>query len=208
MVRMKWIRKWLLSLLVLGLMGWLAQPVSAQVLEEDEDSYLQRGFFFSVEYGPYFFVARGRLSNVDLRQPQANIVGSFGGVQIGYGITQHFSLEFLFLTTQMPGSPQYGGANGSYMFNLSSTISFVRIQRLFLYAKIGGGLQLTLPAETYGGSILGVSAHGGLGIRFYTRSNHLSIGLEALAIVHLPLTDKGIEVAVGFGLMPTLLYTF
>lgn len=205
---MKLTRKWLLSLLFFSLTGWFSQPASAQVLEEDEDSYIQKGFFFSVEYGPYFFVARGRLAPTDLTKPQSNIVGSFGGVQIGYGITQNFSLEFLFLTTQMSGSGQYGGGNGSYLFNLSTTISFVQIQRLFLYAKLGGGLQLTLPAETYGGSILGISAHGGLGLRFYTRLNHLSIGVEVLAVVHLPLTDKGIEVAVGFGLMPTILYTF
>lgn len=205
---MKWYPKLLLALAFVGLFALLAQPASAQVLEEDEESYVQQqGFFFSVEYGPYFFVARGRLANDNPLRPQANIAGTFGGVQLGYRISPIFSLQFLFLTTQVPGNGQVGGANGSYMFNLSASISFVRINRVFLYAKLGGGLQLTLPEETYG-SPLGIGVHGGLGVRWHTRLKHFSIGLEALAVVHLPLTDNGIEVAVGFGLMPTLMYIF
>ncbi len=205
---MKWYSKLLLALAFLGLFGLLAQPASAQVLEEDEESYIQqKGFFFSLEYGPYFFVARGRLANENPSLPQANIGGSSGGIQLGYRINPYFSLQFLFLTTQVPGNGQVGGANGSYMFNISASISFVRVNRVFFYAKLGGGLQLTTPEEAYN-SLLGIGVHGGLGVRWHTRLKHFSIGLEALAVIHLPLTDNGIEVAAGFGVMPTLMYIF
>lgn len=201
---MKLSRKLLLTLtLVVGLMGCMVNLASAQVLEEDESSYIpESGFFFSLEYGPYFLLPTSEQTG----NLSPNVAGSFGGVQLGYLINKRFSLQFHFLTTQIGGSGQFGGANSSYIFNLSFAIHFANVNRLFFYFKAGGGLQLTLP-ELPNSSMLGFGAHGGLGLRYYTRLKHLSLGLELLAVIRLPFPAPT-TLSFGLGLMPTLMYIF
>jgi hypothetical protein len=211
---MFFLRKFWFFLMLISCFGLFSPNSHAQILEEDHNSYLQQGFFFSVEYGPFFFIARppsldaGGLPG----RPSSDIVGSFGGIQLGYDISERFALQFSFLTTQVRGDTQYGGGSGTYLFNLSAAFSFVRINRLFIYARAGAGLILALPEGVY--QAPGLAVHVGLGLRLYTKMRHFSFGAEILSTIRIPTSSIKVgdldkpELAVGIGLLPYVRYTF
>ena len=196
------------SLVLLTLSTILPSRAQAQYLEEDTKSYVNKGFFMSVSYGLYFFLLKP--SSLDRPNgPQANLLGTLGGIELGYDIADIFSLQFSFSAPTVTGDPQAGGGNGDYLFQLGATIHFVRLEQLYIYAKLGAGISLSLPDPAGG---LGLIAHLGLGLRYYTKMRHLSVGIEVMGLLR-PLTFGGVSgtdsaLSFGLGLMPTLTYTF
>lgn len=174
------------------------------MLEEDKDSYIKKGFFFSVEYGAYFNIIQGDKFSAPGALARPDLLGHLGGISLGFDLGDRFNIYGSFLTTHVGGDGQGGGANGTYLINLGATIYFLRAKQLYVYAKLGAGLMLVLPDEN---TPLGVMAHAGFGIRYYTRMRHLSIGIEALGFFRIP-TDNVLGFTLGVGLMPTLMYTF
>jgi len=112
---------------------------SAQVLEEDTESYIKHGFFFSLEYGPYMSILKPPSLSSETRG-QSDFLGTLGGIQAGYDINKNFSLQFLFLTTQVKGHSQRGGGSGSYIFNLSATYLFSNEAVFFFMQSLVVGL--------------------------------------------------------------------
>lgn len=199
-----------LPLLLLASVAFSPSKASAQYLEDDEKSYITKGFFMSAEYGFYFFLVKP--SALDRPNgPQASLLGSMGGIEIGYDIADIFSLQFTFWAPSVRGNTQTGGGGANYLFNLGATIHFLRFKQLYVYGKLGAGLSLALPPEP--GGELGLMIHAGLGIRYYTRLRHFSIGIEAIVLVR-PVTFGGTPapgdstLSLGLGLMPCLTYNF
>lgn len=196
-------RKLAIPLFALMLLMYLPAVAQAQVLYDDKKSYVQKGFFFSVEYGAYLDIVKpGVLTTAG--GPSSGLLGHIGGISIGYDLADRFDLHFSFLSPQIGGDPQRGGGSASFLLSLGVTGYIVRSEQLYFYAKAGAGVMLVIPESLLG--LTNVMAHGGLGLRYYTKMKHLSIGIEALALIRLPLDNNGL--ALGIGIMPTLMYTF
>ena len=192
----------------LGAIAFIAMltsgPVNAKVLEEDDDSYLQQGVFFSLDFGPYLFLAKpATLSTPDVGE--AGLFGMSGGVQMGYALSPQFSLQFIFFSYHVRGNAQIGGGSSSYLINLGITFAFLRFLRTFLYVKLGAGVMLTSPPFIY--KSIGFAALGGLGVRVHSRMKHFSFALETLTTIRFPLGGEG-EFSMGLGLLPSVIYTF
>lgn len=186
----------------------LTPRAHAQYLEEDPKSYVRKGFFMSASYGLYIFALKPSALSRE-NGAQASLIGTLGGIELGYDIADIFSLQFSFLAPAVSGDPQAGGGNGDYLFQLGATIHFVRLDQLYIYAKLGAGISLSLPDTN---NNLGLIVHLGLGVRYYTRARHLSVGIEVIGLLR-PLTfgtASGTDSALslGIGLMPTLTYNF
>ncbi len=186
----------------------LTPRANAQFLEEDPKSYVRKGFFMSASYGLYIFALRPSALARE-NGAQANLIGTLGGIEIGFDIADIFSLQLSFLAPAVSGEPQAGGGNGDYLFQLGATIHFVRLDQLYIYAKLGAGVSLSLPDTK---NNLGLIVHLGLGLRYYTRARHLSVGIEAIGLLR-PITfgqSSGTDsvLSLGIGLMPTLTYNF
>ena len=84
---------------------------------------------------------------------------------------------------------------------LGLRFAFVTTERLFVFARAGGGYALWFPSDLTGatGSI---HVDGGLGLEYYTKLRHVSVGVEADFQALLAPTAFGISV------YPTLKYTF
>ena len=175
---------------------------SAQLLEEDEEAYVYKGFFVGAEYGAYILALKPSTLAKE-GGAQSATFGSIAGIELGYDISQSFSLQLSFINTQLRGDAQKGGGNGTLLFNLGASIFFVRTGRMFVYAKLGAGLMMVVPSELLP---TGVMAHAGFGIRYFTRLRHFSFGIEVLGLFRPPLTEEGM--ALGIGVLPTLTYTF
>lgn len=197
-------RRFAFGLFGLVLLSLLVPSVSwGQVLEEDKDAYVKKGFFFSVEYGPYINILKQGALSIE-GGPQASSLGHLGGIGVGFDLMDRLDLHLSFLTANIAGDGQKGGGSGTYLFNLGVTAYFVRLSQLYIFAKVGAGLKLILPNDI---SDMGLMAHAALGIRYYTRSRHLSVGLEVLALIGIPFGPQD-NLTLGLGIMPTLQYTF
>ncbi|MCB9638820.1 MAG: adventurous gliding motility protein CglE [Myxococcales bacterium] len=190
------------------LFGVFAPRAQAQYLEEDPKSYIRKGFFMSASYGLYVFALKPSALSRE-NGAQASLIGTLGGLELGYDVADIFSLQFSFLAPAVTGDPQAGGGNGDYLFQLGATIHFLRLNQLYIYAKLGAGVSLSLPDTN---NNLGLIVHLGLGLKYYTRARHLSVGLEVIGLLR-PLTFGGTSgsdssLSLGIGVMPTLTYTF
>ncbi len=196
--------KWFIALAFLSLLSISSSSVRAQILEEDDDSYLQSGFFMAADFGPYLLIAKPATLSLP-EQSEAQTLGMSGGVLLGYGITPRFSVEFRFFSYHVRGDSQAGGGSSSYLLNLGATFAFLRFIRTFIYARLGAGIMLSSPPTIYSG--IGFSVLGGVGARVYSRLKHFSFALELLTTLRIPLGGAN-ELAFGMALLPSVIYTF
>jgi hypothetical protein len=192
----------LLLSLCLALLSIRPAALRAQILE-DQKSYITKGFFISAEYGAYLLVLKPNTLSV-ATGPQADLLGSLAGFELGYDLGDRFSLQFLFWSANVRGDVQQGGGSGTYLFNLGLTFHFARVNRLYIFAKLGAGLMLVLPSGIF--NTPGVMIHGGIGLRYYTRLRHFSFGIEALALFRPPTDPAGMS--LGVAILPSIFYTF
>lgn len=189
-------------LLALALLFSSVVPsASAQVLEESDESYIYKGFFMTAEFGAFVLALKPSDLNGS-NGPNSDLIGIMSGFELGFDVGQVVSLQFTFWSTNVTGDVQAGGGVNALLLNLGATIHAVRSGRLSVYAKLGGGINLGFP-----GTKIGVTAHGGLGVRFFTRLRHFSVGLEATALIGIPALDNT-SLSVGIGVLPTITYTF
>lgn len=188
---------------------WSPQQASAQILEEDDSSYVYKGFFMSAEYGLYIFALKpdSLIPNADTgRGASADLLGSVSGFDLGFDLNEMFALQFSFGTVNVRGGTQDGGGSTAMLFNGGVSIFFLR-SRLTFYARVGAGLAVTMPT---GILPIGLMAHLGLGVRYFTRMKHFSISFEARGLFRPPLGDnsQGNTMSLGIGLLPSVTYTF
>ncbi len=181
----------------------LPSAAFAQILEEDETTYITKGFFMNAEYGLYLFAVKPSILNPaeGQRGPQANTMGSVGGFDMGFDLSDMFAIQVSLSSVAVGGNVQTGGGTTALLASLGATIYFMKT-RFTVYGKLGAGLVLTFPSELGG---TGLMTHAGLGFRYYTRLKHFSVALEARAFFRPPV---GSDLSLGIGLIPSISYTF
>jgi hypothetical protein len=131
--------------------------------------------------------------------------GFLAGVHVGYDITPRLALAVFVLGSSEKASAAYGafdvfaaGADLRYAFLALPDANGV--ERFHAYAHARGGYARTTPQGLFGTS--DVLVEGGLGIEYFTRLRHFSVGLAADGLYFTKVKAAGIAV------LPTLRYAF
>ncbi len=176
-----------------------------KVVDIDE---VERGVFVSVDYGPAYYLPLAGAGMVNLN-PTGTVPGTRLGVRVGYDILNNIAVDAFVLGTFNQGvidleDVRNGKTTGDVALiapGLGLRFAFITTERLFAFARVGAGYALWFPQELTGapGSI---HVDGSLGVEYYTKLRHVSVGVEADFQALLAPTAFGIHV------YPTLKYTF
>ncbi len=176
-----------------------------RVVEIDE---VERGIFVGVDFGPAYYLPLGGAGNVNLN-PTGASPSTRLGLRVGYDVLNNLSVDGFVLGTFNNGvialeDVRAGKTTGDVALiasGLGVRFSFVTTRRFFAFVRAGAGYALWFPKEITGAS---GSFHAdlGLGVEYYTKLRHLSVGVEAAA--------QGLLGPSAFGLQvfPTIKYTF
>jgi hypothetical protein len=176
---------------------------------------VERGFFLSVDYGANYYVFLDQPGfvaiNEDFLKP-----GTRMGVRAGYDILNNVRLDVFVLANFNEGvikeelrARQVTGDLAHFAPGAALRFDFVTSDdgRFFAYARAGAGYALWFPAELAadpGAAPPPGSIHTdvALGMEYYTKLRHLSVGLEVdfQALIS--------PFAFGFQVYPTIKYTF
>lgn len=199
------------SMLVLTALPAWAQE-AAPTLQEDPRAAkfkdVERGLFVGFDAGWFSFFETPVADTA--RHDYAGADGGMsGGVMIGanfgYDILSRLAVSVFALGVNGAADVDYG-AFSLYAAGLDLRYSFWSMkdrngwERLFAYAHARGGYARTWPEGLFGDEETLVS--GGVGIEYFTRLRHYSVGLVLDAEY---ATKAG---SVGWALYPTVRYTF
>jgi len=169
---------------------------------------IERGFFTGLEAGWMGFFETPTAEPA--RFPAAGKGGGFSSgmhlaFSVGGDLGERLSLALLLLGVNQEASVSYGafslvGGGADVRVHLASFPDSQQVQRTFLYAHARGAYFLTEPHGLFGKT--DVLLGGGVGVEYFTRLRHFSVGLAVDGIYALQAKSAGIAVA------PTLRYTF
>jgi len=198
------------ALLALPLLA-LGQEVAAPLQEDPRAAKfrdVERGFFIGFEAG-YLGLLETPTADPGKFPVAGSSGGSAGGLQValdvGTDLGSRFSLALVAQGGNVKASPNYGGFS-LYAFGLDGRWAFYGAkdrndwERFQAYVHARGGYALTYPKGLFGTS--DVVAQGGLGVDYYTRLRHFSLGLAADYVYATKAK------ASGFAIYPTVRYTF
>ncbi len=205
-------RRSLVALTLAAAPGLAAAQEAAPALEQDPRAAkfreVERGFFTGLEVG-YLHLLKTPVADPAVYPYAGSDGGAAGGVVIGlvvgYDINSRLAVALFASQGNATASASYGA------FNLTAAGADVRfaflglrdsneVERLYFYLHARGGYVWTYPKGLFGTT--DVLAQGGLGLEYYTRLRHFSLGL---AVDGLYFTKVK---ASGFSVVPTLRYTF
>ncbi|WP_373045435.1 adventurous gliding motility protein CglE [Vulgatibacter sp.] len=204
----------LASLLALGL-STLAAPAAAAEVQPNTVrlNEVERGFWVgSTVGGVVYFQTPGEGAGIGS--------GALVGVEAGFDVTRTLQLGLVAWGQAIGAEADYKGitdteldpkgARGDFQSLLAGAMlrwSFLRfaddngIDRTFLYVRGAGGPAISRPVGVIGDGFWGAA---GLGVEYFTRLRHFSIGLEANGLAMM--TDDGD--AYGVAVLPHLKYSF
>lgn len=182
-----------------------------RVVDIDE---VERGFFVSVDFGPTYYLPMTGAGFVPLN-PNANTPASRFGLRLGYDILNNIAVDaFVLGGFQQGGIDQQairdGKTTGDMAFiapGAAVRFAFITTERVFAFARVGAGYALWVPASTAGGPSDGsfygsIHTDASIGVEYYTKLRHISVGVEAdFQALLAPM-------AFGISIYPTLKYTF
>lgn len=205
-------RRTFVALALCGLPLAAAAQEAAPALQEDPRAAqfreVERGFFTGFEIG-YLRLLKTPVAD-RLAFPYSGADGGVGqglvtGVHLGYDLTSWLAvLVFAWQGNATAGS-SYGAfsvstAGGDLRLSLLGLRDSNEVQRVYLYLHARGGYVWARPKGLFGDT--DVLAEGGVGVEYYTRLRHFSVGL---VLDGLYFTKAK---ASGFSAVPTLRYTF
>ena len=182
-----------------------------KVVEIDE---VERGFFVSVDYGPTYYLPMTGAGYVTMN-PSGTVPASRLGVRVGFDILNNIAVDAFVIGGFQQGDINQddiraGKTTGDVAFiapGAAVRFAFVTTERVFAYARVGAGYALWVPPSLAGapaGSTFFGSVHpdASLGVEYYTKLRHVSVGVEAdFQALIAPM-------AFGISIYPTLKYTF
>jgi hypothetical protein len=176
-----------------------------KVVDIDE---VERGFYVGVDYGPTYYLPLDGAGFINLN-PTATVPGTRVGVRVGYDVLNNIAVDAFVLGTFNPGvinpddlrEGKTTGDVAAIVPGIGARFAFVTTERLFVYGRAGVGYGLWFPAELTG-SIGSLHVDGSLGVEYYTKLRHVSVGVEATFQALVAPTALGVHVT------PTLKYTF
>lgn len=189
----------------------LAQP---RAIEDKRPSAsiqeIERGFYFEARGGYWATLRPPTVGN----GASGFSSGQAAQVDMGFDIGERVGIAIFILGTANRMSSDYigysgGTASGDYgglMPGLDVKVRFVgfndaqEVPRTWLYARLAGAAVLYNPRTLL--NSLDVLASGGLGVEYFTKLRHFSVGLEA-NFNFMVLTQT-----FGFSVFPTVKYSF
>jgi hypothetical protein len=172
---------------------------------------VERGVYLGAFAGPLFIVNPPAAAG----SPRPFSPGQMAAVEAGLDIGDRISVGAFFAGTANREGADYVGFSGgtaSGDFGMLIPGAAVRVNvlgfadsqgttRTYLYARAGAGYVFYWPTELLRDTH-DVLAFGGVGVEYYTRLRHFSIGLEASGTFLVP------SGALGFAVTPSLRYAF
>jgi hypothetical protein len=188
----------------------LAQTTPTKDKEAVVFDEVERGFFFGVGYGANYLRPPAPTGTPAL--PFSS--GQMGMVEIGYELAERVALSAYFMgSVNRAGSDYTGFSNGTASGDFSVLVPGAAlrlnalgfsdsqgVQRTWLYLRGGGGYAMFSPRTLLPDPDTFLFA--GLGVEYFTRLRHFSIGLEASG--SYMVTSK----SQGFAVAPTVRYSF
>ncbi len=179
---------------------------SAHVIDINE---IERGFFVSVDYGPNYFIPLNQPGFVNIN-PDGTLPGTRMGIRVGYDILNNIELDAFVLANFNEGlldqsAIKAGALSGDlshFAPGVAVRFDYITTDRFFAFARVGAGYALWFPKQLAGGATGSVHTDASLGVEYYTKLRHLSIGLEGDFQALIAPFAFGVEV------YPTLKYTF
>jgi hypothetical protein len=178
-----------------------------RVVEIDE---VERGLSVGVDYGPAYYLPVEGAGMLNLN-PTGTTPATRLGVRIGYDLLNNVTVDGFVLGTFNTGvisldDIRAGKTTGDIAMivpGVGVRFAFVTTERVFAFARVGAGYALWFPQELTG-ALGSVHADASLGVEYYTRLRHVSVGVEAGFQALLPPGPM----AYGIHVYPTLKYTF
>lgn len=205
-------RRMLAALCLAALPALAPAQEAAPALQEDPRAArfreVERGLFAAFEVGWLHLLETPVADPVSF--PYAGSDGGAAdglvvGLLVGYDISSRLAISLFAWQGNATASPSYGAFNftaagADLRFAVVGMRDANEVERLYLYLHARGGYVWTYPKGLFGDT--DVLAQGGLGLEYYTRLRHFSVGL---AVDGLYFTTAK---AAGFSVVPTLRYTF
>jgi hypothetical protein len=186
-----------------------------------------RGPWVSVDVGPNYFIPLEGPGFVTLGTPfsvpdpagaPVNRAwfspGTRMGVRVGYDILNNVAADVFVLASFNRGvidvdkfnAGQITGDIAHFAPGLGLRFAFLTLPvenpRLFTYVRVGAGYAFWFPQQLAGGSLGSIHTDASLGVEYYTKLRHLSVGFEVAGQALL------LPMAFGFHVYPTVKYTF
>jgi hypothetical protein len=200
-----------LTLLVPLSLAFAQETASVREAESASLNEIERGVYFRLQGGVWYLLEAPTHKGV--KGPKS--FGQSLQIELGYDLGERVSLGVMLLGTFNPASSTYYGesvnkeASGGFSSltpGLSAKIGLVgfedsqAVQRTWLYVRVAIGASFFFPKVLL--PKMDYLANLGIGIEYYTRLRHFSVGLEASGI---GLLRAG---AFGFAITPSLRYAF
>ncbi len=186
-----------------------------------------RGLFLSVDVGPNYYLPLEQPGFVVIGTPfsvpdpaggpfnRAWITpGTRMGLRVGYDILNNLAADVFVLANFNKGvididqfnQGKLTGDLAHFVPGLGLRFAFLTLPiedpRLFVYARLGAGYAFWFPQELAAGSLGSIHTDASIGVEYYTKLRHLSVGVEVAGQgLFLPM-------AFGFHVYPTVKYTF
>lgn len=186
-----------------------------KVVDIDE---VERGVFVSVDYGVAYYIPTPGAGFLDIN-PTGTVPGTRFGVRVGYDILNNVAVDAFVLGAFQTGNinladVRQGKTTGDIAHivpGIGARFAFITTDRVFAFARVGAGYALWFPlelAEAGAGveelplKLGSIHTDASLGIEYYTKLRHVSVGVEVdFQALLLPMT-------FGVHVYPTLKYTF
>lgn len=205
-------------------------PGSAKVLEDKKAptyNEIERGFHIGINAGPFFMInaptgvpddSGCRPEEITARNNRGRpfSIGQSAQVELGYDFGERVSAGLSLTSTAHKTSADFLGfskctapASGDFSVlipGLTLRVNLVGfndsqgVKRTWIYVRGGGGFALFAPAIMFPSPNVFINA--GVGVQYFTRLRHFSIGLEATGNF-FALTGT-----IGFAITPSLRYAF
>jgi hypothetical protein len=176
-----------------------------RVVDIDE---VERGLSLGVDYGPAYYLPLEGAGMLNLN-PTSTSPSTRMGVRVGYDVLNNIAVDAFVLGTFSTGvinldDVRAGKATGDIALiapGVGVRFAFITTERVFAFVRAGVGYALWFPQEL-AGAAGSVHTDASLGVEYYTKLRHVSVGVEADVQALLSPT------AIGVHVYPTLKYTF
>jgi hypothetical protein len=189
-----------------------AQTAAAPTKDKEADNIdeVERGLYLCASAGPLFILNPPASPGAQRPFSSGQIAAVEGGLDLG----DRLSVGLFFAATANRVGAEYvgfsgGTASGDFgmlipgavaRFNVLGLNDAQGVTRTYLYLRGGAGFALYYPAELI--PTRDLLAFAGVGVEYYTRLRHFSVGLEVMGNFLLP------SATIGFALTPSLRYAF
>jgi hypothetical protein len=204
-------RRTLVALLLSSLAPAALAQEAAPALQEDPRAArfreVERGLFASFEIG-YLHLFETPVAD-PAAFPYAGAGGSaqgiVSGLLVGYDLSSRLAVSLFAWQGNATASASYGAfgitaAGADLRFALLGMRDSNEVERLYLYLHARGGYVWTRPKGLFGDN--DVLAQGGVGLEYFTRLRHFSVGVTVDGLYFTTAKTTGLSV------VPTLRYTF